>query len=278
MKQLQHIISSDNYIIYFLPSVPVNGSIIDAFEYFLAIYEINKNFKMIAINFQDKQKNSIKELINDRYNLRGIENCWNNIISVELKDLLKIKINKLLVLNYETAMKIKGLINCNKIIVICETTDKDRNTTFNRNIYNVVHYGEMPFDDCDKQYSLKILFHRFKPIKKCEDAIYINSPENNDFSFLKDLDIIGKNLIFKKRKHLPNLFEKFNAYIYYHADKWFDPHPRLFLECSFYNKEIFYFNKFKVKDGSYYRYKDLCKNGILNRFLNENDEVVREFI
>jgi hypothetical protein len=75
-----------------------------------------------------------------------------------------------------------------------------------------------------------------------------------------------------------NLFEHFDAYIYYHANKWFDVHPRLFLECAFYNKDIHYFNKFNVKDGSYYRYHDLMKYGMEDRHLNEHDEIVKEFI
>lgn len=278
MKPLRTTTSSYNYLIYYLPSVPINGSIIDAFEYFFAIYELNKNFKMIILGFSDRNKKEIDELLNDRYNLKGIENFWNNIIPMRLRDILKVKIDKALILNYETAMKLKGLINCNKIVVICETTDKNRNANLNRDIYNVTHYGEMPFDDFDIQYNLKILLHRFKSIKKCDKAIYINSPENSNKSFIDTLDIEGKKIIFKERKHLNRMFEKFETYIYYHANKWFDPHPRLFIECSFYQKEIFYFNEYGIKDGSYYRYKDLCENGIEHRFFNSDDEILREFL
>jgi hypothetical protein len=67
-------------------------------------------------------------------------------------------------------------------------------------------------------------------------------------------------------------------YVYYHANKWFDPHPRLFLECTFYNKEIRYYNKYDIKDGSYYRYIDVMLRGIDDRTLSKDDEIVRQFI
>ena len=57
-----------------------------------------------------------------------------------------------------------------------------------------------------------------------------------------ELDLPDKPIILKSGNHLGNLFEKFDTYVYYHANKWFDPHPRLFRECKFYGKEIHYIN------------------------------------
>ena len=77
---------------------------------------------------------------------------------------------------------------------------------------------------------------------------------------------------------MDNFFEYFNVYIYYHSGNYFDPHPRLPLECTFYNKHVRYFNETNIKDGSYYRFEDLSINGLSNRFLNKDDEIVRQFI
>jgi hypothetical protein len=81
-----------------------------------------------------------------------------------------------------------------------------------------------------------------------------------------------------KVNHKKNLFEQFTTYIYYHANKWFDPHPRLFLECSFYNKDMLYINSDKVLDGSWYRWHDIQERGIEDRTLTENDDIVSQLI
>ena len=49
-------------------------------------------------------------------------------------------------------------------------------------------------------------------------------------------------------------------------------------ECFYYDKDIIYTNNPKCKDGSFYRYNDLQKNGLTYRYLNEEDEIVRKFI
>lgn len=82
----------------------------------------------------------------------------------------------------------------------------------------------------------------------------------------------------KAKKHKENLFENFTHYVYCHANKWFDPHPRLFLECTFYDKKIIYNNLFDIKDGSWYRYNDIIKNGIEGRTLTRDDEIIGQLI
>jgi hypothetical protein len=39
-----------------------------------------------------------------------------------------------------------------------------------------------------------------------------------------------------------------------------------------------YFNNYEIKDGSYYRYKDLLENGLEKRILSKDDEIVQLFI
>jgi hypothetical protein len=136
----------------------------------------------------------------------------------------------------------------------------------------------MPFHHRDVDYRMKFLFDRYKPLQNIEPAIYINSPNNDDYLFIKKLNLPDKKLLYKDRIHVDNLFEKFDEYVYYHANKWFDPHPRMILESAFYGKKIHYYNPHKIKDGSLYRWKDYKENGLKNRNLTREDEIVRQLI
>jgi hypothetical protein len=139
----------------------------------------------------------------------------------------------------------------------------------------------MPFHYKDHDYRMKCLFDRYRKLGEVKKGTYVNSPRNSNFDFLHNL--VGFNIplpfiVKSKTKHEENLFEKFTHYLYYHADKWFDPHPRLFLECKFYGKKIFYINPKQIKDGSWFRYKDIEENGLHERTLNKDDEIIRQLI
>lgn len=250
------------------------------FEYFLAAYEHNKDMKLVLINATKATLKKFINIIKDRYILDGIEDFEDNIIRINKSKLIRMRFDTVLVLDYNTIGHTLGLLAADKIIVISEKyTDK---YFYRKDIYNVTYYGEMPFHYRDEEYRMKCLFDRFKPLRKVKVGTYINSPRNDDdpVDFLSlsllntSLPVIRKS----KTKHEKNLFEQFTTYIYYHANKWFDPHPRLFLECKFYDKEIIYINPSDVRDGSYYRYKDIQKNGLRDRTLNKNDEIIRRLI
>jgi hypothetical protein len=164
------------------------------------------------------------------------------------------------------------------LVVISEKKTDDPEFFFRKDLYNVTYYGEMPFHYRDEEYRMKFLLDRYKKLKTVDEAIFINSPHNEDLSFVDELSLPDKPIIYKTRNHKDNLFEKFDTYVYYHANKWFDPHPRLFIESAFYDKEILYFNPQNIMDGSFYRYKDLMERGIEGRTLTKDDEIVRQFI
>ena len=77
--------------------------------------------------------------------------------------------------------------------------------------------------------------------------------------------------------HPKDFHQLFNTYVYYHLN-YFDPHPRLFYECIFYDKKIIYINHNNIKDGGYFRYMDAIQNGLKNCWLDENDEIVKEMV
>jgi len=270
----------DSALIYHMPHTKLHGAVIDAFEYFFAIYEHNKDFKLILIDSTKEIAESVYKILENRYILDGIESYKDNVVFLRLIDLITTKFDKAFISSRHTAERVKGLVFANKLIVTSGTFDVDQKILFNHDLHNVVYYGEMPYDNQDIQYRIKILTKRFKPLENVRDGVYVNSPRNKNMDFLDEMSdiIIGKPVIVKAEKHMANLFEHFDTYIYYHANKWFDVHPRLFLECAFYDKDIYYFNKYDVKDGSYYRYHDLMENGMKDRHLNEHDEIVKEFI
>jgi hypothetical protein len=260
----------------FQPSM-ITGSLINVLEYFLQAFEDNKNIKLIFI---DAEKNDFKEftrIITNRYIIDNkIQHFEKNFIRIMWPELINFSFGTSLILDLGTMYKVKDKIKSEKLIVITEKYAED--DRFFINHPNIQYYGEMPFQHKDIDYKMKILFSRYKPLRFVKEGIYVNSPNNTDFSFLKDLQLPNKPILFKQRSHVENFFEYFDTYLYWHAGKWFDPTPRLFLECSFYDKQILYFNDYGVKDGSYYRIQDLLENGLNNRCLDNNDEIISQLL
>jgi len=262
----------------------VNGAVIDVIEYFLALLDQNKNVKLLVINYNYKFKSIIENLIKDRYIIDNL-NFKDNIININKGNLLHYKFDRLLILDYTTLYRVKGLIRIkndkSKIIILSDLHTDNKKYVISKKLYPdgcVNYYGEMPFVYKDHQYNMKFLFSRYKMIKNAKETILLHSPENIDYSFIPNLNLPNKPIIYKTGQHKQNLFELFDTFVYYHANKWYDPRPRLMHECAFYNKKIIYFNNTNVIDGSYYRYKDLILNGLKNRWLNGDDEVIKEFI
>jgi hypothetical protein len=274
MDKKRHI-TTENVVIFYNWFNGINGALIDAFEYYISILE-KVPVKFLLINRIDRKLDNILHMFENRYDLDDLK--WKeNIITTTLPKLIHLNFKNSLVVDYSTINKTKGLLRSEKIIVISDFHTDKKEFMYDKEKQNVIYYGEMPFVYNDVPYRMKFLFDRFKELRYVKDRIYINSPFNKDISFVNKLNL-DKEVIFKSTSHLDNLFEQFNTYIYYHANKWFDPHPRLFHECYFYGKNIQYINDYGVLDGGYYRYVDLKKTGLNNRYLNENDEIVKEFL
>lgn len=127
-----------------------------------------------------------------------------------------------------------------------------------------------------KKYQQKINFNIFKKIETFENNAFITFVSKgipSEYDFLKILELLEpeQKLLVSVKETPPKyisesyktilLYENpkdfhslFNTYIYYHTG-YFDPHPRLQMECMFYNKKIIYINEHNIKDGSYFRNK-----------------------
>lgn len=277
-------------ILYYASSptqISLTGCIMDAFEYFIKIYEYNKNIKLLLLQTTQNAVNSMISIMKNRYDLSDVSGFDKNIIPIDFKYLLTNVFDKLLVIDRITISKTRGIVRAKEIVVISNTDISLKNIDqylYSKKLYNVTYYGEMPFHYKDFDYKMKFLFDKFKKIQNVEEAIYVNVPHYDKQYFtvtekmLDDLNLPSKPLIFKGGKHRENLFEKFDTYLYYHVNLWFDPHPRLMIECFYYGKEIIYINNIPILDGSYYRYKDLMLNGIEERELTKDDEIIKQFI
>lgn len=256
----------------------ITGTVLNVFEYFIALFERDPSVKLCILN---GEKNILEKQINiveDRCDLSDL-NYKENIFFLPKNKIIHQRFQTILVLDYNTIHFTRGLILANKIVVIQEKRTHLKEYQYDDKICNCIYYGEMPFVKRHKEYTMKFLFHRYKDIKKTKEGIYINTPRSNDLSFLERIQLPEKPILFKDRiNHLENLFTQFDTYVYFHANKWFDPSPRLFVESSFYGKDIYYFNEPNIIDGSYYRYHDVINNGVNHRYFSDEDEIIKEFI
>lgn len=277
-----------NAILFWVsPTFRLTGSTINAIEYYIEGFYNNPELKLFLLNGTSSFKRKLQKISYDRYIFeeREWEKVMTNIVCISKYNLPSIEFDTVLILDYKTVNEIKGIIRAKKILVISEKYTDNPEYFLSKDLYNVEYYGEMPFHYKDHEYKMKCLFDRYKPLKEVKKGTYVNSPNNNDFIYNMDINLFRTKydlpipFIFKsKTEPEENLFEKFTHYLYYHANKWFDPHPRLFLECIFYNKKILYYNPLEIKDGSWYRYKDIMDNGITNRTLNKEDDIIKKLI
>jgi hypothetical protein len=256
----------------------VTGAILNAFEYFIALYERDQSIKLFLLDGNERLTKKQIDIIEDRCELSDL-NYKENIITIPRKDLTSLRFETVLVTDLHTIFKTRGLVIADKIVVVQEKKTHLDAYQYSEKLCNCIYYGEMPFVKKHHEYTMKFLFHRYKEIGESNEGIYVNSPLNEDYSFLKNITLPDKPIIKKsKLNHLKNMFSQFDTYLYYHANKWFDPTPRLFVECYYYGKKIHYYNEPNIIDGSFYRYHDVMNNGIDHRYFSDEDEVLREVL
>jgi hypothetical protein len=266
-----------NALVFYCFNSKLTGSIFNAFEYYLAIKEHNPDFKLLLVDCDNQIFEVFNKVFLDRYDLNG-HDYMDNILFMPLKDLLFNKFKKVLVLDYGTVHMLKAVLHAREIHLICEKNHDHPDFQFIKNNYSkVIRYSEMPFNESEHNYRMKLGFKYFKQLDKVKPGILVNAPRSLDFEFLEEINLPEKSLLIKTEKNINGFFSQFDEYVYYHANKWFDPHPRLILECAYYKKKIHYYNKYDIKDGSYYRYHDLVKNGLANRDFGIEDEIVATF-
>lgn len=247
------------------PYHKLNGTLFDVFEYYICMLENNVPVFLIIIG--DKKFHKFFEIFEEKYNIDDIK--WkDSIIYLDSKaQLLKYKFNKVLMFDYTTIAYCHDVLDYKNLYIITNKINYKRieNATYFTELWNVIYY--------DVKYKCKFLFDRYKEIKNSDNMLFVNVLGNIDIK-----KYTNKDYITKKDTHYKNFFSSFNEYLYITDGSIFDCHPRLFHECYFYNKKIEYINTSNNKDGAYYRYIDLMKNGLDDRHLNSSDEIIKLFL
>lgn len=269
---------SNNALIFLVYNDRIHGGYMYMFEYFYTIWRLNNDFKLCLVNGSNELKNNLCDVWEDRYNIP--DKSYRDNIKLSFKPILQRRsFDKVLVVDSGTTYLMKQYVKSKEYIYISEQPNPEKYLIMRRPQYNATYYGEMPFHHKDHQYTIKIPWDIYKDIGKSNDAVFVSS-----WAKQRDMEEIATNLypdkplIYKNFKHRENFFELFDEMLYIQSGNWFDTMPRLFMECEHYGKTINYHNPKEVKDGGWYRYHDLLENGLNNRHLDENDEIVSQFI
>lgn len=243
----------------------INGTLFDVIEYYLCLLEQHVDIKLIIIG--DSRFTDFYKIFEEKYYLKDL-NWKANIIFLKSKsELIKYKFSQLLLFDYTTIDYCYDVLFYDEVYVI---TNK-----INRKLKKSIYFTELWNDFYyDRKYIGKFLFSRYKNIEKFENNTFINFLADKKWNRI----FYFENLIVKSNRHEDGLFEKFDRYVYITDGSIFDCHPRMFHECYFYNKKIEYININNVRDGAYYRYNDLYKNGLCNRYLNKEDDIIKMFL
>ena len=284
----------------------INGGLFDAFEYFMAIYDVCPEVKFIMVSYQLTKGaalhplarlQSIFDIFNDRYNLEGID-LKKSVLYVTPFQLSKMQLNKILIVENHTP-KLIDMINYNEAHIIVDWLNNqfgDDDLLYYTLLkeHRVTLYNEMPFFPGGKPYVEKLYFKRYRTYTVFQKNVFLTTifkgtPTADQFDEIVEKYLtLGQQLLVSTEKkimhprvvsllrHPKDFHSLFDSYLYVHLGKYFDPHPRLFHECAFYGKKIVYINDNNV-DGSYYRYYDLIANGIEPHCLDQDDEIIEVF-
>jgi hypothetical protein len=292
-----------NAVIFGISLTPENleivpmGSLYDSLEYFMKIYETNKDVQLLfhlSIHYVGNREifkrlngkfdflyEQLKKIIDGKYDIDDYS-FFDNIHFIDIKELFwNNNLNKILTIDLMTPRLFKEIFARAKseILIISELTS---DSYFYRSKANkVTYYTEMPFCYCDVPYRIKFDFEKWKPISHFDNKLYVNYPKKNPLQepkILIELNKFKKEILVKENQFLYDLHAHFNEYVYFQSDKWFDTHPKLFHESKFYNKPYHYFNWKNVKDGAYYRYKWSLDDNLKDLQLDNNDIIIKKMM
>jgi len=255
----------------------MNGALFDVLDYYLFAKSINKDIKLILIrskNYMDEDQ--LYRHIMNRYNL---QDGWKDGI-IWLKksyQLVSMKFKNIIVMDYFTT-KILKYTNAEKFHLMYDH-DKEYIEYYKSCIKDKRFeiYNEMPFGIGNIHYKLKIPVHLYKQPEKSKPNCYINCSGGKSLSELERAKkLTDKNLLVLS--NVPdNFFELWDTYMYIHDGKYFEPRCRLLLEAKMFHKKIIYDNIYEIRDGSYYRWKEIknLKKLPKQRVLTEEDKLIK---
>lgn len=282
---------------------PFNGNIFNHFEYFIFLLQHKASVQLHLISDGCVSLNDILNIMEDRYNLNCID--YKKFITFNYSENIVLKYDRVIT-NSKTIYDLNFNIDANEIHLVhtwasYNSPYKEKINSFIRN-KNIISYNEnqlvgrinyirpiyfellkIPTNSANDIFLhlsgvREINFSNFVkyiyPLKDINQKIIISLPKSQ----IKSMDFFKKiSFVEIYEDHVPNLFEKFNTYIYILL-KGFDYSPRMLVECFYLNKKIIFLNKTNINHGGVSRYEDILNNNISKYKLTKNDLLLKNFI
>ena len=265
----------------------INGTLFYCFEYFLYLQDIllesntntNININLILYNETDRK---FYDFLFEKYSYYNIKSYKNLKTVNKIKDLYKYKDSDIILyLDTRSFESTKAFFKNSKILFFCSNVNDFRNLkaiNFNNvKVFGFYDYQQIPLKNVKTiKENLRFYFDIFPKIEKSENKTFVSSPNTLPKNIEENLkDYFTK----RKSENIPNLFEKFNKFLYYHDS--IDTNNRLIIEAIFYNKKIEIIEPKIIKDSIHIRNKEFQKKGkdmLLDYKLSKNDKIIESII
>lgn len=244
----------------------INGSLFYCFEYFVFLKQF-VDVKFYIVDVSKKDYELILKLFYEKYNT-----SFENIEPVKLLDLLKIKLDKTLVLDIKTFYDCKEFLT-NEIY--CFSNEEHLLFRYKNN-KKVTYFGSYDYQNYDVFCYLKLNFSIFKTIEKNPEGVFVSSRDIKYIQLYKEewSKKFNKPLILKKLESgVGNIFEFIDTVCYVHTER--DTNNRIIPEAFFYKKNIFIEERCNIVDSVILRYEDILRNGLKNYTLDESDLMIQ---
>ena len=223
------------------PFKKIDGSLINAFEYFYTLYELG-----IPIQLQICNKNfnifEFQNFLKLRYNCDF--EALQNIVYVDFKPLkfaLFIDRESLYTINSINSLKY-AYLSCDSNSV--ETIGNNVAIINNKKVLLICESPSTAPEKFKINYTPSFRLDLMKPRVQIENKIFVNCP--GKYLKLKPDKIQYQDL------QIPNNFDYFNSMIYIQNPNCLDRKPRVFQECQYFGIPYKVY-KMIFKDGAYYR-------------------------
>lgn len=242
------------------PFKKIDGSLINAFEYFYTLYELG-----IPIQLQICNKNfnifEFQNFLKLRYNCDF--EALQNIVYVDSKPL-----KMALFIDRESLYTLSSINSLKYAYLSCDSTPllKYENNAAIINNKKVLLICESPSTTPEKfkiNYTPSFRLDLMKSRTQIENKIFVNCPGK----YLK----LKANKIQYQDLQVPNNFDFFNSMIYIQNPNCLDRKPRVFQECQYFGIPYKVY-KMIFKDGAYYRLQMDYKK------MDSNDFVISLFL
>jgi len=274
----------DAVIIMCIYQQSITGSHFNVFEHYIKVLEYNPDVKLVFLLFTPTTTiiDYYIKIYEERYKLEHVDTRWKEgILGVKYGDFKHYKFNRVLILDFGTIPPMQQFLknNCKELTVVSELHTENPKLFFDKNVYPVTYYGEMPFVYKDHQYRMRYNLDLLKDIDNPKDALFVTSRADDDVIEEK-LKLFPNKPVLKRLKaeHIPNFLGEWDELLYIRTPNWYDSHPRCFIEAEYYGRKMHYFNDEGVKDGGWYRWLDIQERGIEDRQLTKDDVIIQKLI